>query len=98
MHDDDRGESCQHHPLAKSRQEPPLRTITKGRVRSAQGGITVLSQHLLRRQVAIHNRLPHKSTDSYWNAKRKRDPGYLALLTKISEEFGVDPQTGPAGT
>ena len=49
-----------------------------------RGGITILGQEVLRREVAIHNRLPHKSASGHWNRKREQDPGFVALLERLA--------------
>lgn len=45
-------------------------------------------QEVLRREVSIHNPLEHKTTDKYWNAKLRRDPGYLGLFDRMIAEKG----------
>ena len=64
--------------------------VTKGSA-GARGGIRISGQEELRRQVAIHNRLPHKSTAHYWNRKRARDPGYVAIVDRLLAAKSADP-------
>lgn len=40
-------------------------------------------QRVLRRVVAVHNPLTHKSTDRHWTTERVADPGYGAVIDQL---------------
>lgn len=54
--------------------------VTRGTV---PPDLHILPQPLLRREVGIHTRLPHKASETYWNSRRSADPGFRALLDRL---------------